>query len=112
MALGMSIFKKTIIWQVILYGLVPYIIMCFGCMIILNRCREENISLYSLTWGVCLNCIIIISKISDIRIYQASYFNMWLGIGLIALGGTIIELHRLFKKTGGNLDEISYGTSV
>ena len=112
MALGMSIFKKTIIWQVILYGLVPYIIMCFGCLMILNRCREENVSLYSLTWGVCLNCIIIISKISDIRIYQASYFNMWLGIGLIALGGTIIELHRLFKKTGGNLDEISYGTSV
>lgn len=112
MALGMSIFKETVIWQVILYGIVPYIIMCFGCMLILNRCREENIPLYSLTWGTCLNCIIIILKISDIAIYQTSYFNTWLGIGVIALGGTIIELYRLFRRAGGNLDEISYGTSI
>lgn len=47
MALGMSMLKQTVIWQVILYGIVPYIIMCFGCMLILNRSREENILLYS-----------------------------------------------------------------
>ena len=47
MALGISMLKQTVIWQVILYGIVPYIIMCFGCMLILNRSREENIPLYS-----------------------------------------------------------------
>ena len=28
MALGISMLKQTVIWQVILYGIVPYIIMC------------------------------------------------------------------------------------
>lgn len=112
MALGMSIFKETMLWQVIIYGIVPYVIMCFGCMLILNRCREENIPLYSGTWGACLCCIIIIAKISDVEIYQTSYFGVWFGIGLIALCGTGIEIHKLLKRAGGNLNEISYGTFI
>lgn len=110
MALGMSMIKETVIWQVILYGIVPYIIMCFGCMLILNRCREENIPLYSGTWGACLSCIITILKISDVKIFQTSYFGIWLGIGLVALLGMVIEIRKLFRRAGGNLNEISYGT--
>lgn len=30
----LSIVKETVIWQIILYGTVPYVIMCFGCMYI------------------------------------------------------------------------------
>lgn len=112
MAFGMSIFKETMIWQVVIYGIAPYVVMCFGCMLILNRCREENIPLYSGTWGACLCCIIVIVKISGMEIYQTSYFNMWLWIGLIALCGTGIEMHKLLKKAGGNLNEISHGTFV
>ncbi|MFR4880623.1 MAG: hypothetical protein ACLUBO_10410 [Coprococcus sp.] len=51
----LSLVKETVIWQIILYGTVPYVIMCFGCMYILNKCHEENILLYSTTWGICLS---------------------------------------------------------
>lgn len=112
MAFVMSIFKETVIWQVIIYGIVPYIMMCFGCMLILNRCREENVPLYSGTWGACLCCAIIIAKISDIEIYQTSNFGAWFGIGLAALCGTGIEIQKLLKRAGGNLNEISYGTFI
>lgn len=111
-ALGMSLFRETVIWQVILYGIVPYIIMCFGCMLILNRCREENMPLYSVTWGSCLSCIIMILKISDIAIYETAYFSIWLLTGVIAFCGVVIELHKLLRKVGGNLNEVSYGTFV
>ena len=110
MALGISMLKQTVIWQVILYGIVPYIIMCFGCMLILNRSREENIPLYSGAWGACLSCIITILKISDVKIFQTSYLGIWIGIGLIALLGMMIEMRKLLKRAGGNLNEISYGT--
>ena len=109
-ALGISMLKQTVIWQVILYGIVPYIIMCFGCMLILNRSREENIPLYSGAWGACLSCIITILKISDVKIFQTSYLGIWIGIGLIALLGMMIEMRKLLKRAGGNLNEISYGT--
>lgn len=112
MAAGMSIDKGTAIWQVVLYGIVPYAIMCFGCMLILNRCREENIPLYIETWGACLCCAIIIAKITDMKIYQTAYFSIWLCIGIIALVGTIIEVRKLFIRTGGNLNAINYGTSL
>lgn len=112
MAVGISIYKETAIWQVILYGTVPYVIMCFGCMLILNRCKEENISLYIEAWGVCLCCAILIVKITDMKIYQTAYVSIWLCIGIIALVGSIIEVRKLFIRTGGNLNAISYGTSL
>ncbi|WP_125126432.1 hypothetical protein [Schaedlerella arabinosiphila] len=112
MAVGISIYKDTAIWQVILYGIVPYVIMCFGCMLILNRCREKYMSLYIETWGVCLCCAIMIVKITDMKIYQTAYFSIWLCTGIIALAGTIIEVRKLFIRTGGNLNAINYGTSL
>lgn len=108
----MSIFKETAIWQVIVYGTVPYEIMCFGCLLILNRCREENMLLYSSTWGMCLSCVIITLKISGIEIFTTYYFSMWIVIGCLTIGGVSLELRRFLKKAGGNLDEINYGTLI
>ena len=60
--------------------------------------------------GACLSCIITILKISDVKIFQTSYLGIWIGIGLIALLGMMIEMRKLLKRAGGNLNEISYGT--
>ena len=108
----MSAFKETGIWQVILYGTVPYEIMCFGCMFILNRCREENLLLYSGTWGICLSCIIVMLKISGTTIFETYYFGVWVGIGTVAIIGMGLELRKLLKKVGGNLNEINYGAVI
>ena len=111
-AVVMSIFKETVIWQVIVYGTVPYEIMCFGCMFILNRCREENMLLYSSTWGICLSCIIVTLKISGIEIFTTYYWGLWVAIGCLTISGAGLELRKLLKKAGGNLNEINYGTFI
>lgn len=111
-AVVMSIFKETVIWQVIVYGTVPYEIMCFGCMFILNRCREENMLLYSSTWGICLSCIIVTLKISGIEIFTTYYWSLWVAIGCLTISGAGLELRKLLKKAGGNLNEINYGTFI
>lgn len=111
-AVVMSIFKETVIWQVIIYGTVPYEIMCFGCLFILNRCQEENMLLYSSTWGICLSCIIITLKISGIEIFTACYFGVWVAIGCLTISGLGLELRKLLNKAGGNLNEINYGTLI
>lgn len=111
-AVIMSIFKETAIWQVILYSTVPYEIMCFGCMFILNRCREENLLLYSGTYGICLSCMIVVLKISGITIFEIYYFGVWAAIGTAAIIGIGLELRKILKKAGGNLNEINYGTAV
>ena len=108
----LSLVKETVIWQIILYGIVPYEIMCFGCMYILNKCHEENILLYSTTWGICLSSIIIILKISGVELFATCYFAIWLVFGLIAVSGIGVEIKQLLKKTGGNLNEISNGTFI
>lgn len=64
--------------------------------------------LYLGTWRAYLNCIISILKISDVIIFQASYFGIW--IGLIALLDMMIEIHKLLKRAGENPNEISLGT--
>ena len=112
MASGVSIFQETAVWHILLYGIVPYAVMCFGCLLILNRCREENMLLYTGTWGAFLCCIIVILKISDQRICQPSYIPIWLGTGIVVFSGIATELYSLFRKAGGNLNEINYGTSV
>ena len=108
----LSLVKETVIWQIILYGIVPYEIMCFGCMYILNKCHEENILLYSTTWGICLSSSIIILKISGVELFATCYFTIWLVFGLIAVSGIGVEIKQLLKKAGGNLNEISNGTFI
>ena len=108
----LSIVKETVIWQIILYGTVPYVIMCFGCMYILNKCHEENILLYSTTWGICLSSSIVILKISGVELFATCYFAIWLVFGVIAVSSVGVEIKQLLKKTGGNLNEISNGTFI
>lgn len=107
-----SFFKETIIWQAIIYGTVPYEIMCFGCMTILNRCREENILLYSSTWGASIICIVFTLKISGIEIFKMHCFHVWMILGLVTFVGVVLELKKFLKKAEGNLNEINYGSFI
>ena len=86
--------------------------MCFGCMYILNKCHEENILLYSTTWGICLSSSIVILKISGVELFATCYFAIWLVFGVIAVSSVGVEIKQLLKKTGGNLNEISNGTFI
>lgn len=111
-AVVMQAFRGTAVWQVILYGIVPYAVMCFGCIHILNRCREEDILLYSGAWGICLSCIFVMLKIYGTAIFDVRYFGVWAAAGAAAAGGAAWELKKLLKRVGGNVNEINYGTAL
>ena len=112
MAVILSVCKGITIWQIIVYGMVPYEIMCLGCIFILNRCREENLLLYCGTWGICFSCMIVLLKISGTAIFETDSLPVWIETGMGALIVISIELCRLWKKTGGNQNEIGYGTVI
>lgn len=102
MLTGMSVFQRTEIWPLILYGTVPYLVMCFGCLAIINRSAEENLLFYTGSWGIFLCAAAITLKTADVRIYDKNYFTSWILAGILALIGTELELHRFLKKTGGD----------
>ena len=101
----------VVFWYVLLYGSVPYNIMCFGSLIILNHCREENALLYCAGFGVSLIGIIAMAKISGLNLYTESRAAIWFVLELTALFGTITELIKTTRKVKGNVYEINTGSS-
>ncbi|MDO5424654.1 MAG: hypothetical protein Q4F41_13095 [Eubacteriales bacterium] len=111
-AVFLSAFPETALWQAVLYGMVPYEIMCLGCLFILNRCGEETMLLYTAAWGVFLSCALLTLKISGAGIFEPSGFGGWALAGAAALPALGFELKRLLKNAGGNRYAFNDGTFI
>jgi len=103
-------FHMTMLFQMIIYAIVPYNLMCCGCMYILNRQKDENSLLYCITWGGLLVMAIIVLKIMDCRIFNIKYLICWIVEGGISGIGVIMGIKKLMKLAGGNLYDFKYGT--
>ena len=100
------------IWQAFLYSIVPYQVMCTGCMVILNKCREESNLLYCAVWGCLLGGILFCFEVTGWGIFTVRTWHIWFWIGIIAVAGFLWQIRDLIKKIGGNQNEINFGTSV
>lgn len=100
------------IWQIILYGTVPYFVMCAGCMEILKRWDRENGMLFCGAWTVLLGGGLLCIENTGGEIYNAQYIWIWAAAEIIAVSGTVMQIADLIKQTGGNVDEINTGTAV
>nr|WP_305136400.1 hypothetical protein [uncultured Schaedlerella sp.] len=111
-ASAFTLAKGIYLRQTLLYMVVPYNLMCFGCLAVLNRRTEENTMLYCMTWGILLTFAIILSKSAGIPLFEVRYTGNWLFFGGTSALGAIWEMKRLLKFGGGNVDEVSVGTFV
>lgn len=113
-----TIGKGRSLWQALLYILVPYNLMCLGCLAILNRRTEENhrmeedTMLYCMAWGILLAFAMVLLKTGGIPAFAAEHVQIWLIPGGMSVPGVIWEMKRLLKFAGGNVDEINLGTFV
>lgn len=89
--------KGVYLWQALLYALVPYNLMCLGCLAILNRRTEENTMLYCMTWGILLTFAMILLKAGGNRAFETAYAGNWILAGGVSALGVIWEMKRLLK---------------
>lgn len=100
------------LWQALLYFISPFGIMCGGCLVILNRCRNENIMWYCTAWGGLLVTALTVMRNMDVPVYEAEQVIVWGAAGLLGILVTGIQMHRLFQTLGGKNHEIIYGTFI
>lgn len=98
-------------WKILLHTIVPYLIMCAGCMSILNRLQEEYATWMCTVWGGMIVVGSLVIKITDMGLLQMKG-EMILGIaGIISIWIMIKEI-RQFIQNGGGLDAVKSGMSV
>lgn len=103
---------SVFLWQALLYFIAPFGIMCGGCMIILNRCHDENMMWYCTAWGGLLVTVLTVMRNMDVPVYEPEQAIVWGAAGLFGLLVTGIQMYRLFQNLGGKNHEIIYGTFI
>ena len=100
------------IWQVLLYGTVPYFAMCAGCMVILKKWEQENGLFFCGVWSVLLGGVFLCVENTGGEIYSMQNVWIWAAAEVITIAGMVRQMTDLVKKSGGNVDEINAGTAV
>ena len=98
--------------KMVLYSIVPYLFMCTGCLVILDRCREENVLLGCVVWGCLLSAVIFCTTVSGWDIYGTDTGTAWLLAGIITFFVLLWQAGKLMRKMGGNQNEINVGTFI
>lgn len=99
-------FQGVSYFQVLIYGSLPYLLMCLGSLMIANRCSEENIILYSTGFAISLNIAVVLAKITEFNLYSDDCTKLWITTELAIVIGLVIEFRKLIRKVNGNVSEI------
>jgi hypothetical protein len=85
--------------QVITYLMVPYLITCGVCLLILNRVRPGE-GLYFCAAAACFTCMVNIIASSTVQLfYSSSTLGYWLLLFVLSGVLTGIQLRNLIKQT-------------
>lgn len=85
------------ILYIIIYILVPFNLMCTGCMEIINRNKGKHTNYYCMIYGVSL--VLLIVTLSSFRnsIYQFEVINQWLIVFLVTSVTLIYEIRKTWR---------------
>ncbi|MCC0679487.1 hypothetical protein IC218_04340 [Clostridioides sp. ES-S-0005-03] len=84
---------------IIIYILVPFNLMCIGCLEIINRNRGKSTNYYCMIYGTSLVLLIFMLGTFKNSIYQFESIEQWLIIFLVT---SVILIHEI-KKTWKHL---------
>lgn len=99
-------------WQALLYGTVPYNLMCVGCMLIFRYCHEENAQNYCAGLGIGMNGAVVAAKVSGINLYAEGLILAWLLLEIAVMAGIRIAFQKWMGKVNGNVNELNVGSPV
>lgn len=94
-AVMLILWKGVYLWQTFLYAMVPYNLMCVGCLAILNRKTEENALPYCMTWGIVIVFVMTLLKTGGYQIFGIENMTVWVVLGSLSVLGVMREMKRL-----------------
>ncbi|PBH56219.1 hypothetical protein BGV07_11085, partial [Clostridioides difficile] len=85
------------ILYIIIYILVPFNLMCIGCMEIINRNKGKHTNYYCMIYGISL--VLLIVTLSNFRdnLYQFEAINQWLIVFLVTAVTLIYEIRKTWR---------------
>lgn len=85
------------ILYIIIYTLVPFNLMCIGCMEIINRNKGKHTNYYCMIYGISL--VLLIVTLSNFRdnLYQFEAINQWLIVFLVTAITLIYEIRKTWR---------------
>ena len=97
--------------QVLLYGAVPYNLMCFGCMEILSRSPEEEALFYCAGYGAALMGTVTISRISGVNLFSEELLVIWALLEVVTIIAALAGMKEFLRKAGRINHEINTGST-
>lgn len=91
--------------QLIIYGLVPFNLICIGCMEIMKRSYGSKVNMYCLIYGCTLMLIILMGGTVKYNLYTVDYFNIWI---IVFLFSSILFIYKIkwLKKSVKCFDDV------
>ncbi|BBF45348.1 hypothetical protein lbkm_4115 [Lachnospiraceae bacterium KM106-2] len=78
-----------------LYSLVPFNVMCIGCLLILGKGLEEQTAVYCLTYGILLLVLFFSAGANrHLDIYSETYISWWIVAFIFSLVVLLFSLRR------------------
>ena len=97
--------------QVLLYGAVPYNLMCFGCMEIMSRSPENESLSYCAGYGAALIGAITMSRISGLNLFSEDLFIIWAVLEVVTIIAALAGTKEFLRKVGRINHEINIGST-
>ena len=97
--------------QVLLYGAVPYNLMCFGCMEIMSRSPEEEALSYCAGYGAALIGAIAMSSISGLNLFSEELLTIWALLEVVTVVAALAGMKEFLRKAGRINHEINTGST-
>lgn len=99
-----GLYLSTEACAIILYALVPFLVTCFACLLILNHIKRKECNYYCAAVGLLITLAISIVTIQYPQIYELAGIWAWLIIFVMAFAGMVFEIHQMLKSCGQKLN--------
>ncbi|WP_035292920.1 hypothetical protein [Clostridium sp. KNHs214] len=84
--------------RVIMYTLVPFNLVCTGCIQIMKYFKGKELNYACVTYSVLLMAILFWGKLSDLGIYENKYVSSWILIYAITIVIFVFEVKKMWKR--------------
>lgn len=89
--------------RAIVYSLVPFNLICIGCMFIIEKSKGKNIKKYCIMYGILLMGITRFLGAARFHIYDNNEFIKWINICIITAFVLNFQFRKMYKNINKDL---------
>lgn len=88
------------ILRVIMYTLVPFNIVCIGCMKLMKYFKGKELNYACVIYSVLLMAILLLGRINDLGIYAQDFISSWILMYVITTVIFAFEMKKMWNRLG------------